>query len=150
MISEQWTIRCTQGGKRWFSVKVYDTQEAMHAAAHKLKPLEGFGTFDGRLLGLVQPVPAFYHDSDTEFQDPRWPRNGMAGTIRLSANHLWTEVIYHELVHAACQVYRMNFAREINLGPGWEDLSDEENFAYIYGQLAADMATALHLRADAR
>lgn len=99
-------------------------------------------------MGLVQTVPAMFADTDTELKNPHWPRNGLAGTIRLSSQHLWTEVIYHELVHAACQAYRMNFERVLNLGPGWDDLTKEEDFAYIYGQLAADMNTALANRAE--
>lgn len=145
-VLEQWRLESTHGGRRWFRVKIYDTQEAMHAAAHRLKPWEGFEKFDGRLLGCVQTVPASYAHDDAELTTPRWPVNRLAGTIRLCSQHLWTEIIYHEVVHAACQVYRMNFARELNLGTGWEDLNDEENFAYIYGQLAADMDTALRNR----
>lgn len=72
-----------------------------------------------------------------------WPSTGLAGVIRLSAENLYPEVIYHELLHAACSTYRMNVDVELNLGTAYDDMSREEDLAYIYGQLAADMDTAL-------
>lgn len=72
-----------------------------------------------------------------------WPENGLAGVIRLSAENLYPEVIYHELLHAACATYRMNVEVELNLGTAYEDMGREEDLAYIYGQLAADMHDAL-------
>jgi hypothetical protein len=57
----------------------------------------------------------------------------------------FTEIVAHELVHAAATIYRIAVAHTINLGAGRGKAHEhEEDFAYIYGELAADMQSKLN------
>jgi hypothetical protein len=73
------------------------------------------------------------------------------GTIRLVKDRLHTEVIAHEIIHAAMHIYRLlhgveneldGSLRNANFGNGCNP--DEENFAYIYGSLFHSMNLKLH------
>lgn len=139
MILQSWRISSTHGIPRWWWVRVHDDAADLRRAAFRHAPHEGRAAWeDHRIRGCCQPVRPW-----TDGETDTWPGNGLAGVIRLSAEDLYTEVIYHELLHAACAVYRMNVAAVIELGDGLSDMGREEDLAYIYGQLAADMDTAL-------
>lgn len=147
-IETDWT-----GTRRWFWVRVHDSLPALRRSAarysrHNGVP-EGLAHF-GETIACVQRVAAAYLAEDTEFQNPIWPDDGLAGVVRLEQENLYTSVIYHEVVHAAATVYRMDRRPVINLGDGMADrdgkpcdLAEEEAFAYIYGELAADMDSGL-------
>lgn len=151
MIVESWKIASEHLGRRWWWVKVHDTSKALARAAHRHQPHNGWEYWRaGNVLGCVQGE-AGYEWVDADPSSPkngqmRWPVGGYAGIIRLCSEHLYPEVIYHELLHAACCVYRMNVARSIDLGTGFESLEREEDLAYILGQLASDMSDALRAR----
>ncbi len=138
LILTSWRIASEHGGARWWWVRVHDSPENLRESAYR-RSQEDREFWKDAVLGCCQPVRPWTDGGELLI----WPPNGLAGVIRLSAENLFTEVIYHELVHAACAVYRMNFARSVDLGTGLEDMAPEEDLAYIYGQLAADMDTEL-------
>lgn len=149
MITESWRIASEHGGRRWWWVRVHDSQAALQESAHRYAPWNGRDFWNERTQACCQPAPPLISEDD----DPTnptgeliWPAYGFAGVIRLHAECLYTEVIYHEVLHAACATYRMNIALSIDLGNGHGGMEREEDLAYIYGQLAADMDTALHER----
>lgn len=150
-VVETWNIASEHITRRWWQVKVYDTAEALRKAAHRYQPRHGRGYWGPETVGCCQQTTAWV-ENGKDASDPAnfiWPPN-FAGVIRLVQTELWTEVIYHELLHAACAAYRMNVAARIDLGNAYGpegDLSREEDLAYIYGQLAADMDSALRKRA---
>lgn len=149
MIVETWTIASEHLGRRWWRVQVHDSAGTLQLAALKFRPRDA--PWD-KAIGCCHPVRPWIlqdDDPDNPAGPVEWPRGGYAGLIRLSAEHLYPEVIYHELLHAACSVYRMNVALSIELGNGHVDIAREEDLAYIYGQLAADMADALVKRVAA-
>lgn len=156
MIEAQWVVKYERSlPHRWFWVRVYSSAKDMRRAAARYGP-EGLAHFS-RANACVQRVWAFHEEDDTEFKNPIYPDNGFAGVIRFNAQDMWTEVVYHELLHAATIVYRMNVAEDIQLGTGVYDssladpydvLANEEELAYIYGQLAADMDKGLREHCD--
>lgn len=73
------------------------------------------------------------------------------GTIRLIKTELHTEVIAHEIVHAAMHLYRLLYGVENELDGSSHNASfgngcneDEENLAYLYGELFHCMNLKLH------
>jgi hypothetical protein len=130
----EWT-----GSVRWVRVRVHPDPEHLVAAALRVKPWERARDWEG-CLGCFQPVARRERFTNGRWET-RWP-GGYAGILRLARGHITAEIVAHELVHAACQVYRMNVARSIRLE------SDcgrrEEQLAYLYGQLYADMEKGLH------
>jgi hypothetical protein len=147
MILKSWRIETDYvAPMRWLQVKVYDDVELLRRAAARYS-WQSVAEY-AQAVGCVQQTPErWLVDADGKDQGPLWPANGLAGVVRLSADHLTTEVIHHETLHAAAVVYRMNVARAIYLGTG-EDMENEEKFAYIHGQLAADMDTHLRKHMD--
>lgn len=141
MIITSWRIGTTYGGAyRWFWVRVHSDVEEMRAACHRARPWHGRANWRDA-AAVCHTAAAAYADADTEFKHPRWPANGYAGTIRLVAGDMTSEIVAHELVHAAAHVYRMNCQPVVNLGDGFDDSyhQSEEDFAYIYGILFREM-----------
>jgi hypothetical protein len=114
--------------RRWCWVRVHDTAEDMVRAAIRLNPRSSGGSdraaWDG-CYGCFQPS---WEDCKTAY----------AGTLRLVDGWVTPEIVAHELVHAACQVYRMNVHADVRLGTGCR--RREEDLAYIYGELHASFA----------
>jgi hypothetical protein len=132
--------------RRWFRVVVHRDVETLREAAYQMKRRWGYerATFAG-MLATVQSVDPMFRveagdprDSEWTSLDIQFPSNGYAGTIRLNEDNLTMMVVAHELVHATASVFRMNCSSNfsVDLGTGLEDLRAEEQFAYIYGELA--------------
>lgn len=64
------------------------------------------------------------------------------GIIRLSAKHCTTEIIAHELIHGAMQIYREEFDKRAFFGKNIDDR--EENLAYIYDDLFYHLCRKLY------
>lgn len=131
-------------------VRVHSSPVEFRRAAHALRPhRDGVGHWD-RCYGCFHPT-CYRLNVDTKAI--RYPANGYAGTLRLidrdalareDVSLPFDEIAAHELVHATATIYRMNVARTVNLGAGHgRSFEHEEDFAYIYGELAADMWTKL-------
>lgn len=114
--------------RRWWLVRIHPTVEHLRAAARRHRPQHDAGWWDD-CVGCCSAAP-----------DPL-PSNGYAGMIRYAETHLTSEIVTHELVHAAAATYRMNVATVIDLGP--ECGPGEEDLAYIYGELYADLERKL-------
>jgi len=125
------------GPRRWCQVRVHDTVEDLRRAAHRLRPDTGAAWWD-ECYGCFHPT---WHWTDSETGRRVYSPNGYAGLIRLAEGHISFEVIAHELVHAAAQIYRMNVHSDIRLGGNCA--SREESFAYIHGELMNDLIEKL-------
>lgn len=122
------------GPRRWCWVRVHDTVEQLRTAAQRLNPRVAHDrNGDGwqGCYGVFQPSPSWHNDAGETW----WHPNGYAGTIRVAKGHVTAEIVAHELVHAATQIYRMNVRRRVQLGT--ETGQREEDLAYIYGELSA-------------
>ncbi|MFD8496330.1 hypothetical protein [Amycolatopsis sp. NPDC059657] len=117
------------GPRRWCWVRIHPDEAHFAAAAKRLAPWHDEpGWWDG-CLGCFQPTGWIEHDDGAI----EYPRNGFAGTLRLIDGHVTSEIVAHELVHAAVQIYRMNVKRDVRLS---RDCGQrEEELAYIYGEL---------------
>lgn len=150
MILESWRIASEHITPRWWWVRVHDTPESLRRRATQHHPWLGRDYFSPTVLGCCQPeYGAEWVDADPKSPkngDIRWCPGGYAGIIRLASEHLFPEIIHHEVLHASVHVYRMNVEQRVDLGDGQESLEREEDLAYIHGQLAADMDTALRKR----
>jgi len=124
------------GPRRWCWVTIHPTPEHFRTAAARTAPWHVAGYWEG-CLGCFQPVPYRERNVGGEWIG-RWPTNGYAGVLRLIDGHTTPEIVAHELVHAAAQVYRMNVCGDIRLRDGCHER--EEQFAYIYGELAGALA----------
>jgi hypothetical protein len=124
------------GPRRWCWVAVHPDLDHFRAAANRTAPHHGLAFWDG-CLGCFQPAIYRERHVDGEWIG-RWPANGYAGVLRLIEGHVTSEIVAHELVHAAAQIYRMNVRQGIRLG---EDCGErEEQFAYVYGGLSGSLA----------
>lgn len=148
MIIARWTLSYAPSQpklpRQWLSVYVYDTVEEMRAAGEKYDNSEVQTNYP-EALGLCQESHMFYREEDVNYEGPvHYSRGGFAGVIRLAEKHLTLEVVLHEVVHAACIVYRRLYDRNVALGDGFESsMVNEERFAYIYGHMAEHMVLAL-------
>lgn len=121
------------GPRRWCWVRIHPDADHLRAAGHRHRPDNGRDWWD-ECFGCFQPA-RFDHDDTTG--EARYPANGYAGVLRLSAPDVTSEIVAHELVHAAATIYRMNVTRTVRLGDGFTGFHREEDFAYIYGELFA-------------
>lgn len=114
------------GARRWWLVRIHDTLDQLRAAASRYDTAPDFSQ-----------AYAVCHTAGwiTLSGATRFGANGYAGIIRFAATHLTGEVVVHELLHAACAVYRMVHAEDVRLGRGVSDR--EEQLAYILGELFA-------------
>lgn len=122
------------GPRRWIQVRIHPDVNHLRAAAHRTDPRLGQAGWD-ECHGCFQPHGV---RAVGEIHDPP---NGYAGILRLADGWITSEIVAHELVHAALQVYRMNVKADVRLGNGCR--VREEQLAYIYGELFADMETKL-------
>lgn len=115
------------GPRRWCWVRIHPDSEDLCQAAQRLNANASSGDWAGT-VGCFQPA---------------WPdcKTSYAGTLRLAEGWMTTEIVAHELVHAALTIYRINVHTDVRLGNGCR--AREEDLAYIYGELAADMAAKL-------
>jgi hypothetical protein len=119
------------GPRRWCLVRIHPNVEHLRTAAHRTDPAHDRDWWD-ECCGCFQPVGL--RSAGNVISDPP---NGYAGILRLAEGWRVTpEIVAHELVHAALQVYRMNVKADVRLGNGCRER--EEQLAYIYGELYAD------------
>ena len=126
-----WTTERIQPA-RWAWVRIHPDQPHMHAAAYRMAPHHG-AEFHRLAAATFQPTPVYERYVDGEWETRVRP---CVGTLRLVSGNVTAEIVAHELVHAACAVYRANVREHIRLGDACGDR--EEQFAYIYGELFAD------------
>lgn len=117
------------GPRRWWIVRIHENVHQLREAAHRHRPWHGRAHWD-ECWGCCQPLGWPNEGYD-------WPSSGYAGIVRLTSDYLDVGVIAHELVHAAAWTYRMNVKPRIFLGDQVGDR--EEQLAYIYGELFADL-----------
>ena len=127
------TIATEIGPRRWVRVRVHDTAAQLQDAAHRLRADTTSRAYWDGCYGCFHPVGYFQHAKTGAI---RYGRNGFAGTLRLAMGHATSEIVAHELMHAAMQVYRMNACAEVRLGR--QCGKREEQLAYIYGELFGD------------
>lgn len=130
------TIRTTFACRRWWRVVVHDTVAELQDAAHRYRPFLGREHWDGT-EGCCHPAGRI----DWTRDGPCFPRNGFCGVIRYAEPSLTAEIVTHELVHAAAATLRSHLdGRDIRLGNGYAGSNlREEQLAYIYGELFADL-----------
>lgn len=141
-ISTDWTLPA-----RWFWVRVYDTPETLRKIATRVSPHTDYSGCFGCVQEVTPWIPEGVSEEDQDdlpLSDLYFPENGFAGVVRLIDDYLYPEIIWHEVFHAACSVFRMNVAQRPQL-EGFLDpeRDNEEALAYAVGQLGADMNDAL-------
>jgi hypothetical protein len=122
------------GCRRWWLVRVYDDVEAMRRAGAAYDPSVDFS----QCYACCQA--AVWRDDTGAIV--RFGAYGYAGVIRFCSKMMTSEVVAHELVHAAVAVYRMNVVEDVRLGKNVGER--EEQLAYIYGDLYASFEAAFH------
>ena len=125
------------GPRRWIQVRIHDSVQDLRRAAHRLRP-DTMSAWWDECCGCFHPT---YHWFNQETQQRRYSTNGYAGLLRLADGYVTSEIVAHELVHAAVQVYRMNVRADVRIGSNCA--GNEENLAYIYGELYADLEAKL-------
>lgn len=146
MILESWRIQSERIQRRWWQVVVHDSQASMTRVGRRLNPWHPAAFWQGTYWGLCQPVQSRVRVYPDGSEGPEvWPSNGYSGVVHLLSEKLYPEIIYHEIAHAAMATYRMVSPNPADFQDN-EDMIREEDFAYILGQLASDMDTAIRGR----
>jgi hypothetical protein len=135
-VSRLFFISTTTRPRRWWQVRIHDTADELRAAAERYNPKRHGDTWDD-VYGVHQPFGTYIN---RETGARRYPSNGFAGVIRFVEGRVTSEIVAHELVHAALWCYRMNHQRNVRLGVDCGPR--EEDLAYIYGELYASFETA--------
>lgn len=112
---------------RWICLRVYDSDDELQTAAYRLVGEEKYGwdSVQGCFHPVLDTVP-----------------NGFLGTMRLSKEHLTSEIVIHESVHAAATFVRLASGTEPRLG--FQCAKREETFAYAVGELAGRITEVLY------
>lgn len=124
------------GPRRFWIVRIHPDVEHLRCAAARFRPQHDSGHWE-EACGCCHPLGWLNGGKG----DQKWPPNGYAGVIRYAEDYLTTEIVAHELVHAALWIYRMNVKSRVVLGDQCNDR--EESLAYIYGELFADLQSKL-------
>lgn len=133
-MSDRFTLRSRYFGGYLLAI-VYDDLAAMRRAAERYN----YGDLS-QALGCWTPAPWRYrfNEDGSEVDTTYRP---FAGVLRLARDHITTEIVAHELVHAAATLYRRKISRSVGLGD--ECGESEEALAYIVGDLLAQVSTVL-------
>lgn len=121
------------GPRRWWTVKIYPNLTSLRAASARFDPTTDFS----RCYACCQ-TQMFIVDADTG--ERRFGHRGYTGVLRFSRTELRSDLITHELLHAAMSIYRINFSRDIRLGKRIASLQ-EERICYIFCELYAAFET---------
>lgn len=133
--------------KTYTRVWVYDSIEELRKDASTHNESRGLESDDGDILGVSHHYVREVIDKKGKVEK----RKNDVGIIRLSKDHLTTEIVAHELLHAALWHYRMEYGTErefegstenADFGTGCCD--EEENLCHIYGQMFRDMTKKLY------
>lgn len=141
-MTRAFTIASQLGGRCWWRVVVYDSVEQLRDAAYQHLKREGVPREHWKDTdGCCHPAGRLY-DGNSQVS---FPRNGYRGVIRYAAPLLTPEIVGHELVHAAVATLRSFLGgRDVRLGNGHSgSLMREEQLAYLYGELFADLQRQL-------
>jgi head-tail adaptor len=125
------------GRRRYFRLFVHPDLDHFRRAAHRYS-----GADFSQASGCCHPAPVrerYDVATDTWYDsgDPHW-----AGIVRLVSGHIHSEVVAHEMTHAALVVYRMDIKADVRLSNGCG--AREELLAYIVGDLTSQAADELH------
>lgn len=128
------------GPKRYVCIVIHDTVEQFRDACKRYSYNDSSGSWEGA-VGAFHPVDRREKYSKTK---KRWinttPKH-FAGVVRLCREWCTGEVIVHEVVHAACHIFRLDVAKRVNLGTNCHQ--NEEWFAYIVGDLTESVTEKL-------
>lgn len=125
-MTTSFTISTSRVARSWWIVRIHPDLDNLRRAAHRYRPQHGL-TWWSECYACCQPV----HSKP----------GGFGGILRFGQDHLYLEVLAHEVAHAAAATYRANIDPELNLGAECSDR--EEDLAYIYGELLADLTGKL-------
>lgn len=126
--------------KLFFWVYMYPDLETLRAEANAHNEMIGSSErFDHGVHGLVNSYERIGISEDPEIQETMHPNIGI---VRLSARNATTEIVAHELIHAALWLYRKHYKRQAHFGVGCNDR--EEDFAYLHGELFRDMTNKMY------
>lgn len=126
--------RPESGLRRWWFIAIHPDLGDLRDAATRRSPWHDFRD----AVGVCQPTQYAQNSLTGEY---RYPLGGYAGIIRFAEGHITSEIVAHELLHAAVAVYRMNRHRDVRLGLNCA--GREETLAYIYGELYAALVELL-------
>lgn len=130
----------------WFHVIVYPTTREMIDAANEHTKETGE---DMKYTGSAGVCHTYQRLKITEKGEETLLNE--IGTIRLAKTHLNTEVVSHEVLHAAMHLYRLLYGTEreyegsshnADFGSGCNP--QEENLCYLFGEMFRDMNLKLH------
>lgn len=125
------------GPKRWVRIHVHDSVEAFRQSAEKYSPN---GVWEDKDAGFHPAIGRSRWNPKTKLWEEIGTK-GFTGVMDFCIEHLSTEIVVHECVHAAIAIYRMDIQTYINLGGPHSDR--EENLAYITGDLTDRVFAAL-------
>lgn len=114
-------------------VRIYDTLDAMRAAATRYSPGEDFS----HAAGVTHCTTIERVDSQGNTLD-----SNAHPIIRLARDHLGTEVITHEMTHAASAIYGNHIHPETLAVDVLHNAN--EDFAYLVGELARRLVDRLY------
>ena len=139
------TVR-NRTNKSFVYVYVYDDLKQMRKDSDQYDEKIGHETDNGNILGI-----SHHYIREKVEKDGSSERRRDIGIIRLSKKHLATEIVAHELLHAALWNYRVNYGTEregegslenADFGNSCND--DEETLCHIYGQMFRDLTRKLY------
>lgn len=123
--------------KKYFEVVVHDSLQEMRKAASKYDIDAGKDGDHTETYGVFHPFEKFYVDSTG-----KEIYHNQIGIVRFSKKHLSSEIVSHEIGHAAMWQYRLEHDKQAIFGEQIDDR--EENLIHIYGRLFRKITNQLY------
>lgn len=127
--------------KRFFWVVIHDNQDDFEKGATKYNTISGSDNDYQyqEIKGLFHPYQKYQIKGKTDLIN-RFSND--IGIIRLIKTKTQPHVVYHEVLHAAIWLYRINHRGKFSLGSGVTE--KEEEFCHLYDQLLSNMVSKLY------
>ena len=122
----------------YFNVYVHEDLKTLRREANKFDEENGQPPENDDIYGVCHPYERIKIVDDEEV------RLNNVGILRFSREHLSSEIVAHETLHAAFWIYRLEYATDHNANFKDTCNQDEENFVHLYGQLFRSINGKLH------
>lgn len=113
----------------------------VHPTVERLRKAHGPDPNYDRINGFCRPTPYRERYNKRTKAWERVPEGPTGAVVHMARGLVTTEIVTHELTHAALALYRINVKATVHLGNGVN--SREELLAYMVGELCREAANKI-------
>lgn len=126
------------GTEYFFKVKIHGSIKELRKSANRYSDYIGEkGASYGDALAVTHTFQRVKISPDGKEE-----QSLLVGLVRFSSKNISTQIVCHEVIHAALHQYRLTKNMVADFGEGCNE--EEEDFAHIYDSLFRDMVKKLY------